>query len=115
MAQQIPPVDRSNALYERAPMTLGDEPTYNEVKSALELSFAPGNVEKFLKAVQRSNARIREFEPVLNAGALGSQTAALYNKLPDGDQGMIREQYLASLEQVDPNLRKKYFKLYAYY
>jgi hypothetical protein len=51
---------------------------------------------------------------VLESGKLGGDTAAEYGKLSDGDQGQIREFYLASLEQVDVPLRDKYFKLYAY-
>jgi len=36
-------------------------------------------------------------------------------KLGNADQGQIREFYLASLERVTPELRQKFFKLYAYY
>jgi hypothetical protein len=35
--------------------------------------------------------------------------------LSNGDQGQIREFYLASLEKVDASLRDKHFKVYAYY
>ena len=53
---------------------------------------------------------------MLNGGKLGvNAPAAEYKKLTDGDQGQIRGFYLASLEQVEPSLRDKYFKLYAYY
>jgi hypothetical protein len=41
--------------------------------------------------------------------------AAFYKKLGNADQGQIREFYLASVEKVDPALRAKYLKLYAYY
>ena len=41
-------------------------------------------------------------------------TAAEYGSLTNGDQGQIREFYLASLEQVSPELRSRFFKLYAY-
>jgi hypothetical protein len=108
-------VDRSNALYERPPVTIADEPTFRTVKSAIESSFALHNVEKFLRSLDRSNLRIRDFESVLNGGKLGVNAAAEYKKLTDGDQGQIREFYLASLEHVEPSLRDKYFKLYAYY
>jgi hypothetical protein len=46
---------------------------------------------------------------------LGAAAAAQYNRLGNGDQGQIREFYLASLEEVAPELRTKFFKLYAYY
>jgi hypothetical protein len=108
-------VDRSNALYERPPVAVADEPTFRTVKSAIESSFAAHNVEKFLRSLERAGIRIRDFEDVLTAGKLGVSTAVAYNKLTDGDQGQIREFYLASLEKVEPALRDKYFKLYAYY
>ena len=121
MAQHIPsanaanPIDRSAALYQRVPMAIGDQSTFTEVKRAVESSFASGNVATFLKSVQRNALRIRDFEAVLQAGKLGAQTAALYARLTNGDQGQIREFYLASLEQIDLALRNKFFKLYAYY
>ena len=44
-------VNRSNALYERPPVTVADESTFRTVKSAIEGSFAPHNVEKFLRSL----------------------------------------------------------------
>jgi hypothetical protein len=35
--------------------------------------------------------------------------------LSNGDQGQIREFYLASVEKVELKLRDKHFKIYAYY
>jgi hypothetical protein len=96
-------------------MDVVDAATFAEVKKAIESSFAPGNVETFLKSVERSGLRIRSFEAVLSGGKLGAGTATLYAKLSSGDQGQIRELYLASLERVDLALRDKFFKLYAYY
>jgi hypothetical protein len=117
MSQQtdLSQVNRPNALFERPPAAIADEPTFRTVKSAVESSFAPHNVEKFLRSLERAGLRIRDFEAVLDAGKLGVSTAVEYKKLTDGDQGQIREFYLASLEQVEPSLREKYFKLYAYY
>lgn len=108
-------VNRSNALYERPPVAIADEPTFRTVKSAVESSFAPHNVEKFLRSLERAGIRVRDFESVIAGGKLGVSTTVEYNKLTAGDQGQIREFYLASLEQVEPSLREKYFKLYAYY
>ncbi len=96
-------------------MAIGDQQTFTQVKQAVETSFASSNIAKFLKSLQSSTLRIRDFESVLKAGKLGSQTAALYAELANGDQGQIREFYLASLEQIDMTLRDKFFKLYAYY
>ncbi len=59
--------------------------------------------------------RIRDFETVLAQGGAGARQPAEYGRLGNCDQGQIREFYLASLEQVAPELREKFFKLYAYY
>jgi hypothetical protein len=115
MSQQFNQVDRSNALYERPPVAVADVATFNTVKSAVEGSFDAHNVERFLRSLERKSLRVRDFEAVLGAGKLGVSTAVEYRKLTDGDQGQIRELYLARLEQVEPALREKYFKLYAYY
>jgi hypothetical protein len=115
MAQQPFEIDRTTALYERPPMDIVDAAAFAEVKKAIESSYASGNVESFLKSVDRSSLRIRNFEAVLNGGKLGAAVAAQYEKLSNGDQGQIRELYLASLEQVDLALRDRFFKLYAYY
>jgi hypothetical protein len=115
MAQPQFQVDRTSALYERPTMDIVDAATFSEVKKAIEGSFAAANVEKFLKSVERAGLRVRSFEAVLNAGKLGVGTPSWYTTLSNGDQGQIREFYLASLEKVDLALRDKYFKIYAYY
>ena len=115
MAQPQFQVDRTTALYERPAMDIVDATTFAEVKQAIASAFAPGNVEKFLQSVTRAAVRIRSFETVLQGGQLGKETAARYAKLSNGDQGQIREFYLASVEQVEVKLRDKHFKIYAYY
>jgi hypothetical protein len=52
---------------------------------------------------------------VLRKGILGAAIANEYDALGSGDQGLIREFYLASLEKVAPEQRVKFSKLYAYY
>jgi hypothetical protein len=115
MAQPEFQIDRTTALYERPTMDIVDAATFGEVKKSIEDLFAPGNVQKFLKTVQSSGVRVRDFEKLLSDGKLGAGTAAKYGGLSNGDQGQIREFYLASLEHVDMGLRDKYFKVYAYY
>ena len=115
MAQPQFQVDRTTALYERPAMDIVDAATFAEVKKTIEELFAPGNVKKFLQTVERSGVRVRNFEQLLNDGKLGAGTAKKYAALSNGDQGQIREFYLASLEQVDLALRDRYFKVYAYY
>ena len=115
MAQQQFQVDRTTALYERPTMNIVDEPTFEAVKSAIAAKFAVDSVENFFKSLKSAGLRVRDFEGVLLGGKLGAATVAEYAKLTNADQGQIREFYLASLEQVELDLRDKYFKLYAYY
>jgi hypothetical protein len=104
-----------SSMYQQPVLQVEDPQTFSAVKKAIESSFSAGHVADFLKSLERSKLRIRDFEDVLRKGTLGASTAAEYNRLGNGDQGQIRELYLASLEQVAPELREKFFKLYAYY
>jgi hypothetical protein len=104
-----------STMYQQPVLPISDPKTFNAVKGAIEASFSSGRVAEFLKSLERSKLRIREFEEVLGKGNLGAGTAAEYSRLGNADQGQIRELYLASLEQVAPELREKFFKLYAYY
>ena len=108
-------VDRTRALYARPVLGIEDEATFHEVRSTVERCFSTSEVERFLKSLDRGGLRIRDFAAVLHAGKLGPSTAAAYARLSGGDQGQIREFYLAALEQVALPLRDKFFKLYAYY
>jgi hypothetical protein len=102
-------------MYQQPVLPISDPETFNAVKGAIEASFASSHVAEFLKSLERSKLRIRDFEDVLGKGNLGANAAAEYSRLANADQGQIRELYLASLEQVAPELREKFFKLYAYY
>jgi len=104
-----------STMYEQAVLSVEDPQRFDAVHAAIESSFSSSNVGKFLKSLERANLRIRDFETVLKKKALGESTVAEYAQLGNSDQGQIREFYLASLEQVDPDLRNKFFKLYAYY
>ena len=101
--------------FEQPIMPIVDPSSYAAVRSAIEGSFASGRVADFLKTLARQGMRIRDFESVLRKGLLGRPTQEEYAKLGNGDQGQIRELYLASLERVPAELRQKFFKLYAYY
>ena len=101
--------------YQQAAIPVTDPETFSAVREAVSGSFASSRVGDFLKSLDRSSLRIRDFETVLSKGILGPRTAAEYARLTPADQGQIREFYLASLEQVAPELRNRFFKLYAYY
>jgi hypothetical protein len=104
-----------STTYEKPVMPVEDAKVFNEVKAAIESSFSSSKVADFFKSLTRAGVRVRDFEVVLKQGLLGASTEAQYSSLGNGDQGQIRELYLASLEQVAPELREKFFKLYAYY
>jgi hypothetical protein len=101
--------------YQKPELPVADPQAFTVVRQAIESAFAAAGVKDFLKSVARAGLRIRDFEAVLRKGILGAPTAGEYNRLGNGDQGQIRELYLASLEKVAPDLRQKFFKLYAYY
>ncbi len=103
------------ALREQGVIPVTDPESFGAVQAAIEAAFSAARVQDFLKSLLRAGLRIRDFELVLGKGILGAPTASQYNRLGNGDQGLIREFYLASLEQVAPELRVKFSKLYAYY
>jgi hypothetical protein len=104
-----------STIYEKPNLIVADPPVFNAVKAAIASSFSASRAVEFFKSLSRAGLRVRDFEEVLKQGLLGAGTDAEYGRLGDGDQGQIREFYLASLEQVVPELRERFFKLYAYY
>ncbi|MEG9436914.1 hypothetical protein JAO29_12160 [Edaphobacter sp. HDX4] len=104
-----------STLNEQPVLPIADPVAFGAVKSAIESAFSTSKVAEFLRSLDRQGVRIRDFEEVLKKGLLGKKTAAEYASIPDGDQGQIRELYLASLERVAPELRQRFFRLYAYY
>ena len=102
-------------MYEQAVLPIENAAVFEPVKAALEATFAPPAVEKFLERVERAKLRVRDFETLRERGFLGETVDAGYAQLCDSDRGHIREMYLRSVEQVAPALRRKYLKVYAYY
>jgi hypothetical protein len=102
-------------IFEQATLPVQDEKIFSEVTEALNSAFSARRVEDFLHRVKRSGLRARDFEAVLKKGLLGKETPARYASLCNGDQGQIREKYLWLVEQVAPELRARYLKVYAYY
>ena len=99
------------------------EQEFEELKGAINRALDPERVEKFLKRVRRSGARIRDLEAILARGVfekvdgtlakLGAQK--LYQALTVSDQAQMREFYLSQVEEVEPGLRTKFQQLYRYY
>ena len=102
-------------MFVQAVLPVQDQRTFAEVERALEGAFEPGRISDFLRGVQRAKLRVRQFEAVLAAGLLGAEMSAKYAALGDSDRGQVREKYLSLVERVDPAIRAKFLKVYAYY
>jgi len=111
--------------FEPATIAVQKKEEFAELKSVIVRSFAPDNVKKLLKRVERARVRIRDFDQVLSRGVFervdrvladsGLSAQRLYDALAVSDQGQMKEFYLFKLEEVSPELRAKFQKLYRYY
>ena len=107
--------------FEQATIKVEKEKEFGELKAAIAQAFAPQNVEKYLKKVARSGLRIRDFDSVLakrvleQVGALSVSAKDLYAALTLTDQAQMKEFYLSKIEEVGPELRAKFQKIYQYY
>ncbi|MFZ0631260.1 MAG: hypothetical protein WA399_08880 [Acidobacteriaceae bacterium] len=102
-------------MFEQATIPVQNEATFAVVRQALDEAFAPQQAARFLRRVESAKLRVRQFEAILAHGLLGTPAQSAYAALSDTDRGQIREQYLRRVEQVAPEVRKKYFRLYAGY
>ena len=102
--------------FTQAPMEVQNQQVFGELEATIDAVFAAGEVQNFLRRVQKSKLRVRDWAGVLSAKLLKNpNAAALYAQLGPSDQGLVREHYLQQLEQVEPRLREKFKKLYTYY
>ena len=102
-------------MYEQAIIPVQDEKTYGVVRHAIDDAFAAAQVPVFLKTVGGARLRVRQFESVLAHGLLGAEAQKNYAALGDSDRGQIREHYLRQVERVAPEIRQKFYRLYASY
>jgi hypothetical protein len=102
-------------MFVQTVLPIEDEAHFAAVKASLQPLFAAGNVAGYLKRVQRSKLRVRDFEGLLERGLLGAATAEAYRVLGNSDRGQARELYLSLVEQVPLELRGRFLKVYAYY
>jgi len=110
-------------MFEQATIKVENEKEFEELRSAIRRAFAPESVEKYLKRMSSAGIRIRDFESVLakrvleQVGAMekGKSAGALYSALTLTDQAQMKEFYLSRIEEVGPELRAKFQKLYQYY
>ena len=99
------------------------EKEFEELKGLVSRALAPEAMERFLKQLEKNDVKVRQFEAVLAQSVLdkrqkvaGGMTAqSLYQALTVSDQAQMREFYLSKIEDIDPELRQKFRKLYQYY
>ena len=109
--------------FEQAGIKVEKEKEFEELKGAINRAFAPENVEKYLKKVASAGLRIRDFDLILAKGLLdqigpgqsGQSAKQLYAALTLTDQAQMKEFYLSKIEEVGPELRAKFQKIYQYY
>ena len=107
--------------FEQATIKIEKEKEFGELKVAISRAFAPESVEKYLKRMANTGLRIRDFDSVLakrvleKVGALSGSAEDLYAALTLTDQAQMKEFYLSKIEEVGPELRAKYQKIYQYY
>jgi hypothetical protein len=109
--------------FEQAAIKVEKEKEFEALKGAIQRAFALESVEGYMKRLSGIRIRIRDFDSVLakkvleQAGALekGKSANDLYRALALTDQAQMKEFYLSKIEEVGPELRAKYQKLYQYY
>jgi hypothetical protein len=111
--------------FEQATIKIEREKEFEELKAAVTRAFSAESAEKLLRRVQSAGLRVRDVEPIFKAGILEkidetlaqSATTAwnLYQALTVSDQAQMREFYLSKVEEVAPELRTKFQKIYRYY
>ena len=108
--------------FEQATIRIENERAFGELKALLDQVFAAGRVTKLLKKLSGLGIRIRDLDSIIAAGAIEALTGrrpgaipALYQALTVSDQAQLRELYLSKIEEVAPELRAKFSKLFRYY
>ena len=109
--------------FEQAGIKVEKEQEFGELKSAITRAFSPENVQKYLKQVASAGIRVRDFDLLLAKGVLeqvgvfakGLRAQDLYSALTLSDKAQIKEIYLFKVEEVGPELRAKFHKIYQYY
>jgi hypothetical protein len=110
--------------FEQAELKVEREKEFEELRSAIARALSSQIAPKFLKRVEKAGIRIRDFDSVLAKSVLdqvdqrlaGSGGAkGLYAALPLSDQAQMKEFYLSRIEEVAPEVRAKFHKLYQYY
>jgi hypothetical protein len=111
--------------FQQAAIKVEKEKEFEELKAAINCAFAPENALKYLKRVASAGIRIRDFDLLLARGIFEQvdeklrvserNAKSLFDALSLTDQAQMKEFYLFKVEEVEPELRAKFHKLYQYY
>jgi len=110
-------------VFEQAAIKIEKEQEFGELKGAIVRAFSSNSVQKFLKRVASAGIRVRDLDSVLAKRLLeqngsiekGKSAKALYDRMTVTDQAQLKEFYLSRIEEVGPELRAKFQKIYQYY
>ena len=102
-------------MFEKALIPVENTAPFEALSVTIARLFSASEVERHLNAVKSKGLKVRNFDGALNSGLLGADAVAQYKALNPAEQGMVREQYLGALEQVDMKLRMKFKNIYGYY
>jgi hypothetical protein len=111
--------------FEQAGIKIEKEAEFAALKQSIERLLSASLIEKFFKKLDKNNVRVREFEMVLskrlmeqldeNLAKSGKSAQSLYEALSMTDKGQMREFYLTKIEEVNPEIRARFQKIYRYY
>jgi len=111
--------------FEQAKIKIEKDAEFESLKAAIERVLGGALVDKYFSKLSGKGVRVREFEKILEQklidrvdpelGRSGRAAKALYEALTVTDKGQMREFYLTRVEQVEPEIRQKYQKIYRYY
>ena len=108
--------------FEQAGIKVEKEKEFEQLRRAVDEALSPEKVKRFLKALRRGGIRIRDFDAVIVTHTLEAMTGRgdlntrqLYRSLTLSDQAQMKEFYLSKIEEVSPELRAKFQKLFQYY
>ena len=107
--------------FEQATIKVEKEQEFQELRSVIDRAFSAETIVKFLKRLG-GGLRARDFDAILTKGVFDQvcgkppkKAGTLYQALSLSDQAQIREFYLSRVEEVSPELRTRFHKVFQYY
>ena len=110
--------------YEQAQIRVQKAEDFENLRSAIERIFSSDELTSFYREVKSRRIGIRQFEKILELGLIeaadsklalvGGKAREIFDALSPSDQAMMREFYLERIEEVDPELRRTFRRIYEY-